>query len=211
MRWRIALAWGALIEVLVVGVLVLYGFGVIPRAAFGGVPITAVALTFHLPSSLSLGLILRAINAFQWDVLPSIALASAAIGALQAGFLGALLLGVARYPKVSGATMALAVILALATATFLRKPPYPDGMDSNGDGVVSLEEWGHFHSAQPKAYGGYDNSGHIDRESPDYYEREFRRVDCNHDSTMDAYEYGELRWNMRWCESSARPQRPWWR
>lgn len=211
MRWRVALAWGALIEVLIVSAVLLYGFGVLPRAVFGGVPITSVLLALHLPSSLALGPILGAINAFAVGVLPTIALASVCIGALQSVLIGALVLGVAKYPMVSGATVAFSATLALGAAAVLLKPPYPDGMDSNRDAVVSVEEWSRFHSAQPKFYGGYDNSGYIARESPDYYEREFKRVDCNHDFTMDAYEYEQLRWNARWCESSGRPQRPWWR
>jgi hypothetical protein len=210
MRWRVALAWGALIELLTVSAVVLYGFGLIPRAVFGSAPITSVVLALHLPSSLALGPVLGTIGVFRLGVLPSIALASAAIGALHAAFIGALVFGVARYPKVSGATIAIAAALALGTVAW-RPPPYPDGMDSNRDGVVTLQEWTRFHAVQPKFYGGYDTSGHIDRGSPDYFEREFKRVDCNHDLTMDAYEYGQLRWNARWCESSGRPERPWWR
>jgi hypothetical protein len=84
-------------------------------------------------------------------------------------------------------------------------------MDKNRDRVVSLEEWELFHDANPKLYGGYDASGPILRDRPGYYEREFKRVDCNDDVVMDAYEYDQLRWNMRWCTSDLRPMRPWWK
>jgi hypothetical protein len=50
-----------------------------------------------------------------------------------------------------------------------------------------------------------------DTSRADYYEREFKRVDCNHDLKMDAYEFGELHWNLSWCESPQRPSRPWWK
>jgi hypothetical protein len=32
---------------------------------------------------------------------------------------------------------------------------------------------------------GYDKSGNRDRDGADYYEREFKRVDCDYDLTMD--------------------------
>lgn len=87
--------------------------------------------------------------------------------------------------------------------------PYPDGMDANGNGFISLREWTRFHSTRPQFYGGIDQKGPIPRDSDDYYEREFRRVDCDRDSKIDAHEYDELRWNARWCESPFRPNRPW--
>jgi hypothetical protein len=74
-----------------------------------------------------------------------------------------------------------------------------------------MEEWIGFHANNPKFYGGYDKNGYITEGSADYYEREFKRVDCNYDLEMDAYESGELHWNMRWCESDLRPLRPWWK
>ena len=96
------------------------------------------------------------------------------------------------------------VLVAGCLAFYLRPSAFPTGMDANRDRVVSLEEWVGFHSQHPRYYGGYDDAGPIPKDSANYYQREFRRVDCDHDSKMDAYEYRELRWNMRWCGS--RPQ-----
>jgi hypothetical protein len=91
------------------------------------------------------------------------------------------------------------------------RPPYPEGLDANRDRLVSMVEWTGFHAGHPKFYGGFDQSGYITKGSADYYQREFKRVDCNHDLAMDAYEYGELHWNLRWCSSPDRPPRPWWK
>lgn len=84
-------------------------------------------------------------------------------------------------------------------------------VDIDRSGVVDITEWLEFHRVFPRFYGGYDQDGYIEKGSDTYYEREFRRVDCNADSLMDWYEYNELRWNLRWCESDLRPERPWWR
>lgn len=209
LRWRAALVCGALIEILIVSALVLYGLGVLPPIVFGGVRIQSAAFALHLPGSLLSFPILRVAAALGLSVVPSFAVAAVIVGALQAFLIGALALGFARYSKVRAVALALLVVTLVAVRSNL--PPYPDGMDSNHDGLASIEEWTRFHSTQPKFYGGYDSSGYIAKGSADYYEREFKRVDCNHDSKMDAYEYGELRWNLRWCESPMRPPRPWWR
>lgn len=76
---------------------------------------------------------------------------------------------------------------------------------------ISLEDWRTFHAIVPEVYGGHDENGVIPRDSLDYYDREFRRVDCNYDSEIDWYEFQQLSWNARWCTSSLRPERPWWR
>jgi hypothetical protein len=101
------------------------------------------------------------------------------------------------------------VLLAGCLVFHFRPSAFPRGMDANGDRVVSPEEWIAFHARRPRFYGGYDDGGPIPKGSATYYEREFRRVDCDHDSKMDAYEYRELRLNMRWCGS--RPHGfDWW-
>jgi hypothetical protein len=205
MRWRVGLVWGALIEILIVSALALYGFGLIPPIVFGGVRDASVAFALHLPGSLLAFPILNIAAALGLSVIQSLVVAAVIVGALQAVVIGALTFGVIRYPKVSAAA-ALATLVAAFIATHSKPSPYRDGMDSNHDGLVSMEEWSRFHSAQP----GYDNSGSITKGSADYYEREFKRVDCNYDLKMDAYEYRQLHWNMRWCESSLRPPRPWW-
>lgn len=90
----------------------------------------------------------------------------------------------------------------------INEAPYPPDMDLNRDGFVSLSEWTLYHSAKPMYYGGHDQDGVIPASGEDYFEREFRRVDCDRDAKLDPTEYAELRWNARWCESPFRPQWP---
>jgi hypothetical protein len=94
-------------------------------------------------------------------------------------------------------------------AFHFRASAFPEGMDADGDRVVSLGEWLRFHKQTPRFYGGYDKAGPIPKGGAAYYEREFERVDCDYDSKLDAYEFRELRWNMRWCGSRP-PRRSWW-
>jgi len=98
------------------------------------------------------------------------------------------------------------IIGGLLVAAYLALPStpsaFPDGMDADGDRLVSLEEWLDFHSKTPRFYGGYDDAGPIPKDSGTYYKREFNRLDCNHDLRLDSGEFRELRWNMRWCGSS---------
>ena len=209
LTWRAALVWGALIETLVVSALALYVLGVIPAAVFGGVRIQSAAFALHLPSSLLSLPILNTTAALGLSAIQSLVVAAVVVGACQAVLIGALAFGCVRYSKAAAAGFALSAVAVIAISN--KPPPYPDGMDSDRDGMASMDEWTRFHSTHPKFYGGYDSSGHITKGSPDYYEREFKRVDCNHDLKMDAFEYGELHWNMRWCESSLRPPRPWWK
>jgi hypothetical protein len=84
-------------------------------------------------------------------------------------------------------------------------------LDIDRSGQIDLAEWVEFHRIFPQFYAGYDQYGYITKGTATYYQREFQRVDCNKDALMDWYEYNELRWNMRWCESSLRPARPWWK
>ena len=203
MTWRVALVRGVLFEALVVGSLALYVFGVIPPSVFGGVHIARVAFVLHLPGSLlSLPIFWVATNIGGLSPPQSFLVAAIIGGAFQIVFLAALAFGVVRHPRISAAA-ALALVVTVVIATVSKKPPYPAGMDANRDRLVSMEEWTSFNAGHPERYGA--------RDSADYYKREFNRVDCNHDSAMDAYEYGELHWNLRTCSSPGRPMRPWWR
>ena len=103
---------------------------------------------------------------------------------------------VALVPIIGGLLVAAYLALPLTPSAF------PDGMDADGDRLVSLEEWLDFHSKTPRFYGGYDDAGPIPKDSGTYYKREFNRLDCNHDLRLDPGEFRELRWNMRWCGSS---------
>jgi hypothetical protein len=206
---RVAIVSGVVIELLVVSALLFCVLGVIPPVAFGGVPIPWVAFALHLPASLLSLPILSVTNALGLGLIPSLVATAVIVGSLQVVFLGAVTLVVLSYPKISAASAAL--LLVAAIAVHHEPPPYPDGMDSNRDGLASMDEWLRFHATHPKFYGGYDHSGYIVRGSADYYELEFKRVDCNEDLQMDAYEYGELHWNLRWCGSPQRPPRPWWK
>lgn len=105
---------------------------------------------------------------------------------------------------VSVAIVAILVITFFVN-TYLTLP-FPIGMNTDWDRSVTLTEWLSYHETNPEFYGGYDKNGYIDRESNDYYEREFKRVDCDQDLRMNASEYSELRWNMRWCDSKFSPQ-----
>jgi|GEM_PF-5259341 len=211
MTWRVALVRGVLFEALVVGSLALYVFGVIPPSVFGGVHIARVAFVLHLPGSLlSLPIFWVATNIGGLSPPQSFLVAAIIGGAFQIVFLAALAFGVVRHPRISAAA-ALAVVLAALIIRVSTPLPYPEGMDANRDRLVSMDEWISFHGDHPKFYGGFDQSGYITKGSADYYEREFERVDCNHDSAMDAFEYGELHWNLRWCTSPDRPPRPWWK
>jgi CelD/BcsL family acetyltransferase involved in cellulose biosynthesis len=101
------------------------------------------------------------------------------------------------------ATLA-SIISAVALAAYLVFPlgepsPFPEGMDADGDRAVSLNEWLDFHRKTPRFYGGYDDAGPIPKDSDTYYEREFERVDCNHDMRLDPAEFHALRSNMKWC------------
>ncbi|MGV3593080.1 MAG: hypothetical protein ACO1PZ_15440 [Gammaproteobacteria bacterium] len=93
--------------------------------------------------------------------------------------------------------------------TWRKRRYYHANVDRTGN--ISLEDWKTFHAVVPELYGGHDENGVIPWNHPDYYEREFRRVDCNHDAEIDWYEFRQLSWNARWCTSSLRPDRPWWR
>lgn len=207
LTWRGALLSGAVIETLIVVALALYVLGVVPADLFGGVRPQVAAVALHHPSSVLIAPIFSTSFALGLGSLQSLVAAAVIVGAAQAVVIGALVFGCGRYPRIA-AGLALTTVAVVALHN---RSPYPDGMDSNRDGVMSMEEWTSFHAAHPKLYGGYDGSGYIREGSPDYYEREFMRVDCDRDLKMDSYEYGELRWNMRWCGSSLRPPRPWWK
>jgi CelD/BcsL family acetyltransferase involved in cellulose biosynthesis len=102
----------------------------------------------------------------------------------------------------AGLVPIIGVVLLAAYFVLPGRPSlFPDGMDADGDRTVSLSEWLEFHSKSPRFYGGYDGAGPIPRDSSAYYEREFRRADCNHDLKLDADEFRELRWSTRWCGS----------
>ena len=203
MTWRVALVSGVLLETLVVSSLVLYVFGAIPPSLFGGVDFSRVAFVFHLPGSLfSLPTFWIATNVGGLSALQGFAAAAIVGVALQAVFFAALVFGVVSHPRISAAG-ALALAVVALTATVLKSPPYPEGMDANRDRLVSMDEWTGFHASHPEYYRA--------KRGADYQVREFNRVDCNHDSVMDAYEYGELHWNLRTCDSPGRPMRPWWR
>ena len=215
MTWRVALGWGALLEAIVAGIVVFYVFGVIPPDVFGGIRSPYIAYWLHLPGSL--------LSLPTFWVTTNIGGLSAPLGFLVAAIVGgvaqvvlfaALAFAIARYPRVSAAA-SLVLPLVLVVAYFIAKvgttPPYPEGMDANRDRSISMEEWTSFHAGHPRFYGGFDQSGYITKGSADYYEREFKRVDCNHDSMMDGYEFSELHWNLRWCTSPDRPLRPWWK
>jgi CelD/BcsL family acetyltransferase involved in cellulose biosynthesis len=92
-------------------------------------------------------------------------------------------------------------LLAAYMVLPFRPSAFPDGMDADGDRTVSLDEWLDFHSRTPRFYGGYDDAGPIPKDSETYYEREFKRVDCNHDLKLDADEFRDLQSNTRWCGS----------
>ena len=201
MTWRVALVKGLLLEAIVVCVLALYAFGSIPLSVFGGVHISRVAYVLHLPGAF-LSLPFFSVGANIGGPLVGLLVAAIVGVALQVVFLAALTFGVVRHPRISAAA-ALALVVTVIIATVSKKPPYPEGMDTNRDRLVSMEEWTGFQAGHPWFYGP--------RGSADYYKREFDRVDCNHDSAMDAYEYGELHWNLRTCSSPGRPMRPWWR
>jgi CelD/BcsL family acetyltransferase involved in cellulose biosynthesis len=98
------------------------------------------------------------------------------------------------------------IVGAFLVAAYLVLPShrsaFPEGMDADGDRLVSLDEWLDFHSKTPRFYGGYDDAGPIPKDSDMYYEREFKRLDCNHDLKLDPDEFRLLRSNMRWCGSS---------
>ena len=203
MTWRVALVRGLLLEALVVSLLALYAFGVIPLSVLGGVHFSRVAYVLHLPGALlSLPFFWIATNVGGLSALQGFLVAAIVGVALQVVFLAALTFGVVRHPRISAAA-ALALVVTVVIATVSKKPPYPAGMDANRDRLVSMEEWTSFNAGHPERYGA--------RGSADHYKREFNRVDCNHDSAMDAYEYGELHWNLRTCSSPGRPMRPWWR
>ena len=207
---RAALARGALIETLIVIALVLYVLGVIPAVVFGGAPVQSLAIVLNLPSSLASLPLFVIMTTLGLNPILSFIVVAVIVCLCQAVLLGAALAYVgSNYFKAAAAGVTLSAIAVIAFN--VGAPPYPNGMDSNGDDLVSLEEWTGFHSTYPKFYRGYDGSGYIGQDNPYYYEREFMRVDCNRDMKMDAYEYGELNWNMRWCESNLRPPRPWWR
>jgi CelD/BcsL family acetyltransferase involved in cellulose biosynthesis len=93
------------------------------------------------------------------------------------------------------------VLLAAYSVSSLRSSAFPEGMDADGDRAVTLDEWLEFHSKTPRFYGGYDDAGPIPKGSTTYYEREFKRADCNHDLKLDPEEFRELRWNTHWCGS----------
>ena len=210
MTLRAALVLGALIEALIVIALALYVIGVIPAAVFGGVPIKSLFVVLNLPSSIVSLPLFVTMTALGLNPILSFMVVAAIVSACQSALIGAALAYLG-FSQLKVATACL-VLLAVAFITFQDgAPPYPNGMDSNGDGVVSMEEWTGFHSLHPKFYRGYDGSGYIGKDNPYYYEQEFMRVDCNRDMKMDAYEYGELNWNMRWCGSDLRPSRPWWK
>ena len=211
MTWRVALIWGVRFEALLVGILALYHFRMIPPGVFGGIRSTQVAYVLHLPGALlSLPTFWLTTNMGGLSALQGFLATAIVAVALQVVFLAALAFGVVRHPKISAAA-ALALVATALAATVSKTPPYPDGMDANRDRFVSMDEWISFHADHPRFYGGFDQSGYITKGSADYYEREFERVDCNHDTAMDAFEYGELHWNLRWCTSPDRPPRPWWK
>jgi CelD/BcsL family acetyltransferase involved in cellulose biosynthesis len=112
----------------------------------------------------------------------------------------------ARTGVTFGRKAALAPIVGVALlAAYLLLPfspsAFPDGMDADGDRTVSLDEWLEFHSRTPRFYGGYDAAGPIPKDSATYYEREFKRVDCNYDLRLDPEEFRDLSSSMQWCGS----------
>jgi hypothetical protein len=214
MTWRVALIWGALLEALVVVILALYVFGVIPPSVFGGVHVARVAFVLHLPGSLMSLPTLLVATSLGLDLLQSLFAAAIIGGAFQVAFLAALAFHARRHPRISAAAslvLPAVLVVAILIVKVATPPPYPEGMDENRDRLVSMEEWKSFHAGHPRFYGGFDQSGYIPKGSADYYELEFKRVDCNRDSAMDAYEFNELHWNLRWCTSPDRPPRPWWK
>jgi hypothetical protein len=209
--WRCAVLTGLVIEAFIVGFIALAASRVIP---LGDTSIRATAAWLHLPGLFLVFPVWRLAVLLGVPLLVGIALAVIVVVAVQVAFFAAATMGITRicaaYPR-QATIGTLLLLVAVYAAILLRPMPYPPGMDSNEDRVVSLEEWTRFHAATPRFYGGYDASGRIPRDALQYYEWEFRRVDCNRDAVMDDYEHGQLHWNMRWCGSWPRHVRPWWR
>jgi len=149
----------------------------------------------------------------QCPSLMQISRAAVAAGASQSVLFAVMARGATRLHRNRrlAALAGLSILVVTYIAYQHRSLPYPEGMDADRDRLVSISEWTRFHATNPTYYGGYDEEGYISGDEADYYEREFRRVDCDGDSLMNAYEYEQLRWNMRWCESPLRPASRWWK
>ena len=209
MTWRASLRIAVIVEMLILSAIALLVItGALSLTTVGA----EIPFALHFPASLLAMPMLGLASALGLPVLGLI-MTVGTIGLLQVLVLATLIQGLVRLfrrPRL-GAMTALFVAVMVYVAAQQRPLPYPQGMDTDGDRFINLDEWNSFHAANPRYYGGYDLKGPISRDSRDYYEREFKRVDCNSDSVMDAYEYSELRWNARYCEAPFRPARPWWR